>query len=54
MEAILEATARDSFGKNEARRTRRERPGAGGAVRRDGEGGNRDGDADCGRARRRC
>jgi len=24
MDAILEATARDSFGKNEARRTRRE------------------------------
>ena len=40
MEAILEASPRDTFGKNEARRTRARRAGAGGAVRR-GDGGRR-------------
>ena len=38
MEAILEATAEIRAGKNEARRTRAERQGAGGGVRDDGGG----------------
>ena len=38
MEAILEATARDTFGKNEARRTRRGGQRARRAVRRRGQG----------------
>jgi len=42
MEAILEATARDSFGKNEARRTRRDGRVPAVVYGASGEGGSRD------------
>src|SRR5258706_12886844 len=42
MEAILEATMRDSFGKNEARRTRREGRVPAVLYGSSGDGGNKD------------